>query len=473
MANPQGTLSSGPSLLRRVALALSCVFMIVLLFWLAARFSSGGPLFGLYTRKVFVGLLMLSYLLAAATYLVAGSQSQKEKITRLMLGSASVLIMVGLLELPALLGWVDYSKFLALPESVQFTNRKPWQQSHNRFDPELLFIHGSNLHFRGETQGDLVTWLGIATDRRYPVDVQYDAHGFRNNGELTQAPIVAIGDSFVEAGLVSHADLMTTHLSRAFQCEVANLGQGAYGPQQELMVLRRYALPLRPRVVLWFFFEGNDLSDVPRFERFQKEALDDFRSTSFGDRSLVKNTLEVLAWLSKPRIKEDSREAVRRSCAVRTSPGEKIYFAYPGSPLNDQDLAALKLTQGTLLEAHELAEANSARFLLVYIPTKFRVYRDSCDFPPQGYGHKWQPSDLPQRLEQWSRDHSVSFLDLTPPLQAAAARGELVYFADDGHWNAKGNETVTAAVTDFLSQNGWLAPDSQNRKGAALKGEHK
>ena len=42
---------------------------------------------------------------------------------------------------------------------------------------------------------------------------------------------------------------------------VANLGVAGYGTLQELKVLEKYALPLEPRLVAWFFFEGNDLDD--------------------------------------------------------------------------------------------------------------------------------------------------------------------------------------------------------------------
>ena len=47
---------------------------------------------------------------------------------------------------------------------------------------------------------------------------------------------------------------------------MANLGVAGYGAAQELIVLNRDALPLQPRVVAWFFFEGNDLYNDYQFE---------------------------------------------------------------------------------------------------------------------------------------------------------------------------------------------------------------
>ena len=45
---------------------------------------------------------------------------------------------------------------------------------------------------------------------------------------------------------------------------VANLGVSGYGSLQELKVLEKYAVPLGPKMVAWFFFEGNDLEKVLR-----------------------------------------------------------------------------------------------------------------------------------------------------------------------------------------------------------------
>ncbi len=41
-----------------------------------------------------------------------------------------------------------------------------------------------------------------------------------------------------------------------------NLGMGDNGPLTELATVKEYLAVLRPRVVLWFFYEGNDLIDL-------------------------------------------------------------------------------------------------------------------------------------------------------------------------------------------------------------------
>jgi len=443
----------------RYLLAFLQLVLLGLLWWRLAGDPGGGKFFDAYTKKAFLALLAASYVVGWGVYFVLRRQPTRIKILNCALSTSSLVLILGLLELPAALGWVDYGLLIAPPESVLLTRLKPWQRPSNQPDPELLHIHRPGLRFTGETTGDLVGWLRIATDRRYRVVVQYDRHGFRNDHEIARAPVVVIGDSFVESGLVPQGELFTTRLGQMLSLEVANLGQGGYGPQQESVVLQRFGLPLKPRVILWFFFEGNDLLDVHRYEEFKQDMERSVRSPGeFSTRSFTANAIQTLQWLSIPKPKEDSPEAVRRSCQLRTGNGglgHKIYFAYPGQPLSKKDLAALEVLEKQLGDAQRSAAESGVHFLVVYIPTKFRVYGEFCEFPENGYGREWRPNDLPARLEEWTRDNGIAFLDLTPALQQVAADGELAYYPDDGHWNAKGHEVVAEAVAEFLRSRKW------------------
>lgn len=75
---------------------------------------------------------------------------------------------------------------------------------------------------------------------------------------MDRADVVVIGDSYVESPMLPGSSLLTTQLSHQLQTSVANLGISGYGPEQELVVLKRYALNLQPKTIVWVFFEGND-----------------------------------------------------------------------------------------------------------------------------------------------------------------------------------------------------------------------
>ena len=398
----------------------------------------------------------ISYVLGWGVYFSLSRNPILIKIANCALTTASFVLFLGLLELPTLLGFIDYRSAILPP----IARIKPWEDPRYQLDKELLWIRRPKQRFVGQSAGDLVHWLGIPTTRRYPFDVQYDSRGFRNNDEIHQASLVVIGDSMVEWGFVPEEALVSTWLGRRFQVEVANLGQPAYGPQQELVVLRRYGMMLHPKIVLWFFFEGNDLLDVQKYESFMSNwdtTAQDLHS--FKRQSFTMNALLLLNAAIAARHRGDSDEARRRSCVFLRSQTEDertIYFAYDGAPLSGKDEASLETAQQVFVKAHNLSTDAGIKFLFVYIPTKFRVYRDFCKFPEDGYGKKWQPNDLPYRLESWHKTQGIPYVDLTAALKAAAGAGELVYFSDDGHLNAQGHRVMAETIAHFLETRGWL-----------------
>jgi hypothetical protein len=386
-----------------------------------------------------------------------GGKSPRLTIARLGIAASTVVAFVGVLELTAVLGLVDYRLAVPRPDLGAFT--EALKDPRNRLDGELIHIHRPYLQIAGSGPGDLVRAFGAPTEREYPFEARYDRDGFRNDRDFERAAVAVIGDSFVEAITVPQPALLSSQLSRLLDVEVVNLGQGRYGPQQELVVLRRFALPRQPRVVLWLFFEGNDLWDARMYERvIYRGGPAALPSTGTADRSFIANVVASLREFATPKPTRLSDEARRRACVLPQGPGgeaETLYLDYAGA-LSDEDAAALGLVQDIFLEARNLAAANGAQFLLVYVPVKFRVYRDLCESAADGYAGVWQLSDLPARLQSWSERHAVPFLDLTPALREAAADGTLVFFPDDTHWNATGNAVAAEAVATAIERRKWL-----------------
>ena len=73
--------------------------------------------------------------------------------------------------------------------------------------------------------------------------------------------IALVGDSMVHGTTVEPSENLAGWLRRSGY-KVLNLGQGGSGPLIELGILGEYALPLRPKRVVWLFYEGNDLINL-------------------------------------------------------------------------------------------------------------------------------------------------------------------------------------------------------------------
>jgi hypothetical protein len=95
-----------------------------------------------------------------------------------------------------------------------------------------------------------------------------DEHGFNNpEGIYASGPDVAVvGDSFTRGYCVPPESNVAGWLRRRFP-RTLNLGVDDSGPLITLATIKEFLAPLEPPVVLWLYFEGNDLYDLEREKR--------------------------------------------------------------------------------------------------------------------------------------------------------------------------------------------------------------
>lgn len=87
-----------------------------------------------------------------------------------------------------------------------------------------------------------------------------DEHGFNNPEGLYDGKnidYILIGDSFTQGACVKREENIAGRLMIAGN-KVLNLGMLNSGPPKELAILKEYAGPLKPKIVFWLFYEGND-----------------------------------------------------------------------------------------------------------------------------------------------------------------------------------------------------------------------
>jgi hypothetical protein len=359
-----------------------------------------------------------------------------------VVASASLALLVGGLEALALAG-LDFGRLFD-------THRGSlWNHPGNVSDARLFY--------RREPHS-VVDWEGV----RY----RYDQHGFRNPSDPTAAEVVVIGDSFVEGWNVPAEELVTARLAVLLGREVVNLGQSGYGPQQEFEVLERFGLPLKPRTVVWVFFEGNDPGDAERHEWIQKN-WPSLSKPVFRERSFTRGAIQALRRLREKRDEPvpstlhpgtDALAAQTHRSGLCRHGGRasRLYFWYAGHPLSERDERALDTIAHGLHRASQLCRRTGAKFLVVFTPTKYRVYKDLCAFEKDSLPAGWTLNDLPARFAGMVARAApdVGYLDLTPTLREEAARGPLLYFDYDTHWTAAGHAVVAREIAREIDEVG-------------------
>jgi hypothetical protein len=402
-----------------------------------------------------LALIPATYLAAWGLAFFLSRAGRAVDAARFLACTASALLTLALVEAPAALGLVDYRTVFSTPTP-------PWRRPDYRPDPELIWARLGDRRARWVCQGGELHMLWGATPwATYHCDLRLDRDGFRNPPGPAPADLAVLGDSFVEGAQVAEPELVTAHLARLTGRAVANLGRSGYGPQQELAVLRRYALPNRPRACVWAFYEGNDLQDVDAYESYRHDLpqiLHDRRSGSLYGRSFARNALAFLirTWL-RPAPRRPARLFTGRFLD-RSGRAVPIYFGTgvqhgEGSPALPRDgCSELLKVRSILAEAHALCRGQGTDLVVVFVPSKFRVYRGACSFESDSPCRSWPVDDLPCALRSAVAAVSpeVGFLDLTPSLQAEAADGSLLYLPDDPHWTAEGHRAAARALADYL-----------------------
>src|SRR6185503_12889928 len=97
-----------------------------------------------------------------------------------------------------------------------------------------------------------------------------DAEGFRNAAVRDPIDIAVLGDSFTDAMTVASDASWPSLLEHKLGVPVQNYGTAGFGPQQERLVLKDFALRHHPAVVVLAYFAGNDIFDAEAFDRFER-----------------------------------------------------------------------------------------------------------------------------------------------------------------------------------------------------------
>ncbi len=315
-------------------------------------------------------------------------------------------------------------------------------------DPELGFVRAPRVAWRGRPN-------------RYVREVYYrtDEHGFRNPPGVRQADLVFIGDSFTEATGVEEQDTFVVRTAAATRLSAVNLGRSAYGPVHEALVLRKWGMGYRPRVVVWQLFEGNDLGDVRKYREWRQGSRP---NASFVKRYLDNSLLNLLAGATVPDDLPPSPEAVRG----RIRGGDRgqapfwlhgVYSAGEPRAMPEE----MRETERLLAEADRACRKSGARLLVVTIPMMIRVLDPYLQYPsaearrslaPEGLDGK---DDFAARVRRACARIGCGYLDTLPELRRAAARDSReVYFPGDQHLDVEGHRVVAETIVRWLSDTG-------------------
>lgn len=305
--------------------------------------------------------------------------------------------------------------------------------------------------------------LAIGEDRVYPLGglpekvtvvcnesgrymiYESDEHGFNNPRGLYTKPsvdIALIGDSFAQGRCVDPSEDVSAILRREGY-SVINLGIGHNSLLLELAGLTEYALPMQPRVVLWMYFEGNDLIDLQA--ELTDSLLTDYLEDDFT-QELLKRQEQVALVLTDFVNRQWNQEARKKK---RATPVKNLLKLKRMRTLlgqrSAQQIEVIPEFAEILRIAKDRVERAGGTMYFVYLPAWARYALEK----EEGYLARTQVLQAVRQLD-------IPIIDFYQTVTARDDPLSLFPFKVQGHYTAEGYALLADQIEQHLRKDGMI-----------------
>lgn len=285
---------------------------------------------------------------------------------------------------------------------------------------------------------------------------QSDEHGFHNPKGLWKSDrlaIAVVGDSFAHGFCVPSENNFVSLIRRRYPATLS-LGMGGNGPLLELASLKEFLPLLKPKVVLWAYFEKNDwteLRDEARSPLLLRYLQSNFRQDLVSIQADLDQAL--LAYIEKETRKAilrlqarnnpnsfDKLTAMAKLSALRSGLG----LASSQRKLEEQNAPApgtadMALFRAVLQNAKATVETWGGTLYFLYLP------------PWERYAAPLSAKQNREEVLQTAANLKIPIIDLHATFQSHGDPLSLFPFRRSGHYNLAGNQVIADAALKRLT----------------------
>ena len=286
-----------------------------------------------------------------------------------------------------------------------------------------------------------------------------DRYGFRNKNEIwnkDKVDVVMVGDSIVHGACVNDEFVVASQLNKISGKSILNLGVQGYGPLLQLAVLKEYAYLKKPKVVLWYYSEANDLGNLDYEMKF--ETIRNYKTPNFNQDLKSKQNLIDQQLIKLNALVKDSEGGTKstidadyinyigfiklyklRDFLNNFVPQNKAIIKYKYSNINamDEYFKILKI-------ADELVKSWDGKIILVYHPHLSRYMGSRL----LSYGQN-QYNKFLIEVENLDIDIIDVKKELFDTLESVA---DIYHFGLPGHPNEYGYEITARLFATYLNK---------------------
>jgi hypothetical protein len=287
-----------------------------------------------------------------------------------------------------------------------------------------------------------------------------DELGFHNPKGLwnsARLDVAVVGDSFAHGFCVPSEKHFVAFI-RSHYPATLNLGMGGHGPLLELASFKEFLPALKPKIILWAYFEKNDLIELRNEARSQlllRYLKRDFRQGLISRRAEIEQAL--LAYVEKETSQAIHRMRERKNreqiisgkkvgeIAKLSTLRSSLGLVASQEPPEEQgsgsvEPATMALFGAVLLQAKTTAQTWGGSLYFLYFP-------------------QWERYALPNLVKE-NREQvlgivgnlGIPVIDMHSNFASHGDALSLFPFRRSGHYNTAGNRLVADTVLERLAQ---------------------
>src|SRR5262245_881624 len=291
-----------------------------------------------------------------------------------------------------------------------------------------------------------------------------DEHGFHNPKRLwsTRVEVAALGDSFAQ-GFCVPSEKNFVALMRNQYPTTLNLGMAGQGPLTTLATLKEYLPAVKPRTVLWFYYEGNDLSNLTW--EAQQPVLMRYLVDNFSQGLLDRQPVIDQALRAYLETEMERGEWSRRLTAMwdyLRAPGNVAGLLRSATGLNHMRRAFGLVYGATSADSTQPVRSNDYSDVAADVFPRVMAHAQSTVGEWAGklyfvYLPEWSVNQQVIREDREAvldvvRRLQIPIIDVKRAFQAHEDPSSLFSLRMPGHYNEAGHQLVAAEVLRGLSQ---------------------
>jgi hypothetical protein len=319
----------------------------------------------------------------------------------------------------------------------------------------------------------------------------FDKWGFRNRKVPETADVVAVGDSHTYGNTARMVDSWPYVLGRLSGRQVYNMGLGGYGPNQYFYLSQNKALSLKPKMIIWGLYMGDDFENafsitygLDYWKYLRKLPPQKVEPNIWEGPPAETWDRRIRVWLSRHSViyqlafhvgfgghlkgEIQIRNAAQLYPGYDTSlivPEKNILEAFrPKAVLfgldqeNPDVREGMRITFELLKQMSEICRQNHIEFLVAVIPTKEMVFSEYLEnnekLPLEDVIDRLLVNERSARAQtfKFMTDNNISYVDPLPALKKSVGEGLYASSAGDMHPNKNGYRVIGEAIAERLMQ---------------------